>query len=462
MRALLVCSLLAAPLLAQTALPQPTRQTLPNGATVILVRKADVPLISLRAYFRGGNSSEPAELTGISNITAELMRRGTATRNSDQISLELDRLGATLRLGSDRDMTGLSAEFMTRTAEPALAVIEDVLLHPAFPEAEVKKVRAQSIDEARSAKDNPGAAIRLYFEPFFYPAAHPYARSMGGDEAALGRITRPAIEAFYKGQFAGRNLILVAVGDFDPATFGPRLAKLAGAFPAGERSAAPTVAAPKFDSARLLLVDKPDATQTYFRIGMPGIDRRNPDRVALDLINTLFGGRFTSMLNDALRVNAGLTYGANSSVESSRLSGAITLNSYTRTESTVKAIDLALEVLKRLRDKGFDAETLQSGKNYIKGAFPTSNLETSDQLARIFVELEFYGLDRSEYDGYLAKLDSITLDQANAIARKYYVDANLQFCLVGQAAKIGDAVKKYAPKVKLISVKDPGFTAPAF
>ncbi len=462
MRALLVCSLLAAPLVGQISLPQATRQTLPNGATVILVRKADVPLISLRVYFRGGSSAEPAGLAGVAGITTELMQRGTTTRSSDQIALDLDRLGATLRLGAQRDMAGLAAEFMSRTSEPALAVIEDVLLHPTFPEAEVKKVLAQSLDQVRSSKDDPGESLRRYFEPFFYPAAHPYANALGADESSLARMTRASIESFYKRQFAGRNLILVAVGDFDPATFGPRVQKLASAFPAGERMPAPQVAAPKFDSPRLLLVDKPDATQTYFRIGMAGIDRHNPDRVALDLVNTLFGGRFTSMLNDALRVNAGLTYGANSRVESDRLVGSITMNSYTRTDTTVKAIDLALDVLRRLREKGLDAESLASAKNYIKGAFPTTNLETSDQLARIFVELEFFGLDRAEYDGYLKQLDSITLDQANAVARKYYVDSNLQFCLVGQAAKIGDAVKKYAPKMKVVSIHDPGFTAPAF
>ena len=102
----------------------------------------------------------------------------------------------------------------------------------------------------------------------------------------------------------------------------------------------------------MLLIDKPDATQTYFQIGQPGIDNKNPDRTALEIINTLFGGRFTSMLNDALRVNSGLTYGARSKLEQYRLPGAIVISTYTKTDTTVQAIDMALDVLSKLNEKG--------------------------------------------------------------------------------------------------------------
>src|SRR6185436_6136891 len=95
---------------------------------------------------------------------------------------------------------------------------------------------------------------------------------------------------------------------------------------------------------RLLLIDKPDATQTYFWIGQTGLHRTHPDRVPVWLVNTLFGDRFTSMLNDELRVNTGLTYGARSVVEQNRLTGALAITTYTRTDTTTKAIDLALDL----------------------------------------------------------------------------------------------------------------------
>ncbi|MBI4890755.1 MAG: insulinase family protein [Acidobacteria bacterium] len=447
----------ASALSAQVRLPQVEKRTLPNGATVILLRKPDVPLVSIRAVFRGGAEAEPANLNGIAAITSELMRRGTAARSSDQIALELDSLGATLQLASNRQMSTVAAEFMARTSAPALAIFEDVLLHPSFPEAEVKKVLAQSADQLRSVKDNPGMAIGRYFNGFYYPAGHPYRTSGAVTEDSLARMDRTAIEAFYKRAYTGRNLILIAAGDFDPATLGARISAIAAAVPAGSVFSPAKVDAPAHTAARLLLVDKPDATQTYFRIGMPGISRTSPDRVPLMIVNTLFGGRFTSMLNDELRVNSGLTYGAQCILEQDRLTGAIVINSYTRTDSTEKALDLTLATLDRLRTKGIDAAQLASAKAYIKGNFPTDRLETADQLADVLGELEFYGLNKGEIDDLFSRIDAVNLEQANAIARKYYTASALQFCLIGNAAKVAPVVRKYAPTQKTISIKAPGF-----
>ncbi len=447
----------ASALSAQVRLPQVDKRTLPNGATVILLRKPDVPLVSVRAVFRGGAEAEPAGLNGIASITAELMRRGTAARTNEQIALELDSLGATLQLFSNRQMSTVATEFMARTSTQALAIFEDVLLHPSFPEAEVKKVLSQSTDQVRSVKDNPGMAIGRYFNGFYYPAGHPYRSSGAATEDSLAKMDRAAIEAFYKRAYTGRNLILIAAGDFDPATLGARISAIAGAVPAGTEFAPAKAEAPKYTAARLLLVDKPDATQTYFRIGMAGISRTNPDRVPLMIINTLFGGRFTSMLNDELRVNSGLTYGAQCILEEDRLDGGIVINSYTRTDSTEKALDLTLAVLDRLRTKGIDAAQLASAKAYIKGNFPTDRLETADQLASVLGELEFYGLNKGEIDDLFSRIDAVTLEQANAIARKYYTAGALQFCLIGNAAKVAPMVRKYAPTQKTLSIQAPGF-----
>ncbi|WP_321469870.1 pitrilysin family protein [uncultured Paludibaculum sp.] len=461
-RVILASVLLASSLLGQAKLPPYTKQTLPNGATLILLKKPDVPLVSLRAIFRGGVESEPAALSGVAALTAELVRRGTPTRTSEQVSLDLDSIGATLTGGSDRQASYLATEFMARTQDRALEIFSDVLLHPSFPEPEVKKVLAQAADRLRSIKDNPGAAIGRYFEAFYYPASHPYHRSGTVTEGSLAQIGRDQIVAFHKQAYTGKNLILIAAGDFDPAKLGPVLTNLASQLPAGTEFQPAKVTAPKFDSARLLLVDKPDATQTYFEIGMPGIDRTNRDRVPLMVINTLFGGRFTSMLNDALRVNSGLTYGARCVLEQDRHTGAIVISTYTRTDTTGQAIDMSLEVLKKLSEQGIDADQLASAKAYIKGGFPTQRLETADQLASVLGDLELYGLNKGEIDDYFSRIDAITLEEANTIAKKYYRDANLQFCLLGNASKIQDGVKKYAPKLKVVAIKDSGFEAPAF
>ena len=462
---LLLCAV-AAPAHAQITsvkLPAYTKKTLANGATLILLEKPDVPLVSVRALFKGGMEAESADQAGINSLTAELARRGTRTRTAEQFNEQIDALGATLTGGANRQYSYLATEFLSSTEDKALELFADALANPAFPEDEFKKALAQRIDQARSGKDNPSQAIAGYYPSFFFGNGYPYGHPSSGDEATLAKMTRASVMAWHKKMFGARNLILIAAGDLKTDAMAAKLEKIASALPAGEayqwrKQTAP----PQYKSARLLLIDKPDATQTYFRIVSPGIHRTHPDRVPLEIVNTLFGGRFTSMLNDELRVNSGLTYGAGSAVEQDRLTGAIFINTYSQTKTTVAAIDLALAVLKRLREKGIDAEMLQSAKNYIKGGFPTRELETADQVAGILGELEIFDLNKSEVDDYFSRIDAVTLEKANETARKWYTADNLQFLLVGNASAIEAQVKKYAPSMKVVSIKEPGFSAPAF
>lgn len=447
---------------AQVRLPEFTREQLPNGATLILLPRHDVPLVSVRAVFRGGAEIEPAGMNGITAVTVEVMRRGAGKRSAAQVDLDLDFLGASLSSGSNRHSAYFSLEFLSKTAAEALAIFGDILTEPAFPEDEIRKVLAQTADRVRSAKDNPAMAVGPYFNGFFYPPGHPYRHSGVADEISVARINREEIQKHYRRMAAGKNLIFVAAGDFDAKQFAPLARRIAGALPAGDTLPQAAARDPRFERARLLLVDKPDATQTYFRIGMPGIHRRHPDRPALLVANTLFGGRFTSLLNDALRVNAGLTYGANSILELDRLTGAIAINSFTPTATTVKAIDLAVDVLRRFAAQGVSQEQLDSARAYIKGNFPTDRLETSDQLCSILAELEIFGLGRAEIDGFFPQLDALTVETVNAAIRRRFASENLQFCLVGDASAIQKDVARYAGAMKVISIKAEGFAAPDF
>jgi zinc protease len=439
---------------AQVRLPSYSRDTLPNGAVLLMMPRPGVPLVHFRVVIRGGAEAEPSALAGISAVTAALLRRGTATRTADQFSTELEFLGGSFEAVSDNSSTAINAEFLKKDIDRGIELLSDALLHASFPEQETARELARRVDAARAAKDNAQASIGSYTRAAFYGKDHPYGHPAG--EATLARIQRKDITDFYSRIFAPRNMIIALTGDFDAAAARAKIIEAFGRTAAGTTYS--WVTAPALARrGKLVLVDKPDATQTYFQIAQPGIDRKSPDRVKLDIVNTLFGGRFTSMLNDELRVNSGLTYGANSAVERSRLPGAITISTYTKTETTVQAIDLALELLKRLDEKGITAEQLASAKAYVKGIFPTTRLETIDQLANVMTEIELYGLERAEIDEYFAKIDGVTLEEANATARKYYRSEALTMVLVGPAEKIRDAVRKYDANLTVIPITAPGF-----
>ncbi len=451
-----IAALGCAGLFAQVKLPPYTRQVLPNGVVVDLMPRAGVPLVGFRILVTGGAEAEPAHLAGLSAVTAQLLRRGTAKRTADQFSEELDFLGGTFQTPetTQSPATVVSAEFLKKDFDAGLDLVSDALLHPVFPEAEVRKTLAQRIDAAKSAKDNPQFVVGQYFAAYFFGPNHPYGRPP--DELSLARIERKDIVEFHSRNYTGKNLIIIATGDFDPAVAAPKIREAFGGVAPG-KAFQDAKAPADHAGSRLLLVDKPDATQTYFYIGRPGIDRRNPDRVKLMLVNLLFGGRFTSMLNQELRVNTGLTYGAMSLVQQPRLPGAIVVTSYTKTDTTARAIDLALEVWKQLNEKGITADQLASAKAYLKGTFPTQRLETADQVAAVLGDLEEYGLGKGDIDDLFSRIDAVNLEDANAVARKYYKAGDLTFVLVGNASKIRDVVKKYAPKISEVSITKPGF-----
>ena len=454
MKPLIALVLAASSLLADVRLPPYKRQVLPNGIVLDIIPRHDVPLVTLRFVVRGGVESEPPELSGLASVTAEALRRGTTTRSADAFSLQLDELGATFVTAASMDASSLTTEFLAKDFEKGLTLAADALLRPSFPEAEMKKLLAQRIDAVKALKDNPGAAASEYYRSFFFGPQHPYGRP--ADAETLGRIDRKAIADYHKQMYAGRNLIIVVAGDVDPDTAAAAVTKEFGDLPEGSAYQWKQAKLPETKGARVGIVDRPDATETQFRIGTPGISRTDPDRIPLWLVNTLFGGRFTSMLNEALRVNSGLTYGAGSFYDQNHLRGRISISSFTATATTIRAIDMAVDLLSRLAEKGITEQQLTSAKAYLKGTYPPQHLETPDQLADVLADIELFDLNRDEVDDLFARIDAVTVEQANAIARKYYSPGDLTFLLLGKASSFAEGMKKYDAKAVQVPITDPG------
>jgi predicted Zn-dependent peptidase len=437
-------------------LPPSRKVKLANGLTVILMEQHEVPIISFSVLLRAGSVADPKGKEGLSSITAELLRKGTRTRTADQISSELDFIGGTLDFGSAQDFVVGEAEVLKKDVNIGLELFSDVMQQPVFPQAEVTKLLKQRIDELKQQKDQAQLVIGNYFDAFLF-GEHPYARPESGDERSLAAITRADVVKFYESNYGPQTAIIAAVGDFDAAEM-ERL--LTAKFGAWKQRAAPTAVrldnpAP-YRGRKLLLVDKPDSTQTFFLIGNVGVSRTNPDRVGIEVINTVFGGRFTSLLNDALRVSSGLTYGARSGFEENKAPGKFVISTYTQNKTTVQAIDLALEILNRLHQQGLSEEQLKSAKAYLKGQF-APRIETTDRLADLLVELEFYGLDDSEISHYFARIDALTLADTRRLIREYFPKENLVFVLIGKADEIRESVRKYVPQIEVKQISQAGF-----
>lgn len=445
----------AQPAASSLSMPPSKKVVLRNGLTLLLMEQHEVPVISISAAIKAGSIADPAGKEGVAAVTAALLRRGTKTRTADRFAEELDFIGATLGAGTNADATTVSAEFMKKDAAKGLDLLADALLRPAFAAEEVAKQVKQRVDGVKAAKDRAAGVIGTYFNAFLY-GSHPYGRPTGGTETSLAAITAGDVQAFYDTHYGPGSTIIAVVGDFAVAEMEKQLSGLFGTWPT--RPAA-VVALPEpavQAGRRLLLVDKPDSTQTYFRFGHLGITRTNPDRVVVEIVNTLFGGRFTSRLNTELRIKTGLTYGAGSSFAELKVRGPFAINSYTRNASTVQAIDLAIDALTQLHDKGITDEELKSAQAYLKGQFPPE-IETGNQLAARLAEQAFYGVDEREVNSYYAKIDATTMADVTRVIKQYFPLDHLTFVLIGKASEIEGAVKKYAPAIERKAIGAPGF-----
>ncbi len=431
------------------SLPDYERVELDNGAVLLLAERHDVPLVGLQAIVRGGAVADPEGLNGLASLLAGVMQKGAGRRDAAEFAEAVAAVGGDLSVAAGLESITVRADFLARDAELMLELVADLLQRPVLDEEELVKLRDRSINLIKAAKGgNPGRLLPAYGNAFLF-GAHPYGNPISGSETTLAAITHEDLLEFYASHVGGDRLIIAVVGDFNIEAMQSRLAAAFGGWREATAELPALEDAARQSGRRVLLVDKPGATQTYFWIANTGVSIHYPGRAELNLVNTLFGGRITSMLAEEMRVKAGLTYSARSTLSRYSGPGSVVISSFTETATTAEAIDMAIDILGRLHDSGVDEAMLASARNYIMGQFPP-RLETAFQLAGQLAMLEAYGLDREYIDGYGDALAAVTEASAGGVIGEVYPDAeNLVFILVGDAAKVRDAAQQYGPVTEL-------------
>jgi zinc protease len=344
---------------------------------------------------------------------------------------------------ASKEFAGLSAAFAAKDHEAVLKLIKENLLTPAFDAKEFEKEKKLLLAQLEQDKESPRNVIGDYFDQAVY-GAHVYANPAGGRNSTVTKLTLPEAMAFYKRYYMPNGAALAIAGHFETAGMREKLSTLFGACPRGTAVAGNLIIPGAVTTARVMLVNKDDAAETTFMIGGPGVPRNNPDYVAMEVVNTIFGGCFTSWLNDELRVNTGLTYGARSGFNRLKAGGTFAISTFTATKNTEAAIDKALEVLSRLHTAGIDEKTQTSVKNYVKGGFPP-RYQTAGQLANLLTQMFWYGFDESFINNFQASVYELTVAKAKEITARYFPKDNVQFVLVGKSEAIKKIAAKYGP-----------------
>lgn len=437
---------LASPAVAADAirLPPATRYTLSNGLRVILLPVPGLPLVDFRLVLDAGSGLDPQGKEGLAGLTSDLLTQGTATRSATAIAEEAEFVGGTLSAAGGLEQTVVQAEFLSADFDRGLDLLADVTLRPKFAADEFDRAKARALGRIESDKDDPSTVAAQAFARAFYGAEHPFGHPSGGTAAGVGALTRADVVSFHERTYRPNRAWLVVVGGLDAGRAKSAIAKKFGAWKAGEAPGAPAGPPPAPQGARVVLVSKPDATQTQVRIGAPGLARNHPDRFPLLVANTILGGGFTSRLVSEIRVKRGLSYSISSRFEGQRATGVFVVNTFTKNETTRETIDVTLEELRKFRDQGPTPEEIQKAKNYLKGQFPLS-IEAPDDLAQILSDVAFFGLPVDYVEGYWRRVDAVTPEDIQRVTRQYLPERGFLFVAVSNPDQVKSKLEDLGP-----------------
>ena len=432
------------------------RVQLGNGAVVLLMERHDVPLIAFSAVLRGGAITDPDDSSGLASLLAGLLQKGAGERDAVQFAETVASVGGQIETSASTESIGVSGSFLARDQQLMVELLADVLQRPRLELEQFDTLRARQIEFIRAAKESDLEALTpIYGEASLF-GTHPYGRPVDGGEASLAALKHGDLQRYYQEQVGADRLILAVAGDFKSSQLKQRISR---AFSGWRKASAPLPTVQKAQpvtTRRVLLVDAPASVQSYFWLGNVAVAKSDPRRAALDVTNTLFGGRFTSMLNSELRIRTGLSYSASSHFDRLVQPGHWAVSSFTQTDTTIQALDLALATLDKLHESGLESALLESGKSYVQGQYPLA-LETSGQWASQLATLEFYGLDRRYIDDYSAALAGVTGADAKRVVGEVFPSSTaLAIVVVGNASAIREGLRKYGPVTEM-KLADPTF-----
>jgi zinc protease len=422
--------------------PKRTKARIANGLEVVLAESHSIPKFHGDLFFRSGNAAVADRAPGLAEMTATVVRTGTAKRVSRQIEEDLRRIGADLSSSAGADTSAISFAGLSEFAEPLLGLVNELAREAAFPETEFERERRQKLEEVKLERTQPGflASERLRKVLF---GAHPYAQ-VSPSEEQVAAYKREDLRKVYHDFYTPENALLVLVGDFDSQAMLKNVEKVFGAWTGKKPESKPAAAPAHPRGRRVYLVHVPGAVQTQIVAGCHAITRKHPDWVKLGLTNSLYGGAFNSRLVMNIREDKGYTYSPRSGVSPLRQHGYFSVSAAVRNDVVAASLTEIFYEMDKLRSLPVPEPELADAQNYLSGVFSTG-LATQDGLLSQLSTVTLNELPDDYLETYRAKVRALKPEDLLATARKYLDSANMQIVVVGdrtqiesQAALFGD------------------------
>jgi zinc protease len=411
---------------------------LANGMQVVLVSQNEQPAISVRMIVRAGAAHDPRGKHGLAMMTATLLDQGAGARSAEQIADTIDFIGGVLGTGAGTDLSFVNAIVMKDSYDTALDLISDVVQRPTFAPEEIERQRSQALSALKVAADDPESVAERVIDRLIY-GFHPYGMPGAGTVESLTGLARADFVDFHKKYFVPNNALIAVVGDIGAAEAMAGLEKHFGAWKPADIPAPPITDAPDA-TRRVIVIDKKGSVQTEIRVGHIAIPRKHNDYEAIDQAIKILGGEGANRLQQVLRSQKQLTYGASADLNTYKWAGAVIAETDTQTANTAEALRVVVDEFTRLQRERVNDGELEGAQDYMVGHFPLT-IEVPDAIATQVLNQLFYELPVEDLPRYRERILRVTPDEIQRVARWFIRPAQLSVVLVGDADKFVNDLK---------------------
>lgn len=436
-------------------IPKPYEKTLKNGLRVVVIEDHDVPLVSAQVLVKNGGEIDPPQLSGLADMTASLLTKGTKTRSAPQIAEQIEALGGAIDSGAGWDASRASINIMSSRIEPALTILADITRNPDFNYEEIERLRQQYLDNLSVTLRQPGVVAALVAARVVFGDAA-YGHPLSGTPEALTRIKREDIVGLHSQFYRPDNAVLLIGGNIKAADAFKLAERIFGGWekpstPLAARGTVGKMISPD-DKQRVVVVDMPEAGQAAVVLARPGISRTDPDFFRGIVANAVLTG-YSGRLNQEIRIKRGLSYGASSRLDARRDAGPFIASAQTKNPSGAEVAALIVNELGRLSNELVAATELVPRKAVLTGGFGRA-LETTEGLLGQMASLSLYGLSLSEINNFVSNVQSVTPAEIQKFASGRISVKNANVIIVGSANEFLEPLRKQFSNVEVIPLAE--------
>ena len=431
------------------------RRVLPNGMILYLAEDRSLPLLDAHVVFRAGSLYEPAARPGVAQLTASQLRNGGTTRLPySALDEELEVMGASIEPAISAETISLRASSLAKDADRALSLLAEMIRSPAFAAEPLQTSKGRVIEDLRRLPDSPPRLLAREFTRTMYTGAHPLGRPLTPAQAAA--IQREDLQAYHRHFFHPNNAMLAVVGDFRQEEMAAKIQALFADWPAADPLDLPALprVEPRFE--RGVYIVPRSLSQASLALGHFGIDRFNPDRYAIELMDFILGGSgFTSRIMERVRTEEGLAYSvATTFPTTSRDVSLFRATMQTKNENVPRAVAAILEEMERIQRDPVTPEELARAREAIINSFVFRFSSRFGTVVQLLMQ-EFDGYPPDYLDTLLDRYRAVTVADIQQAARRYLHPGTTTIFVVGDAPKFEPAMRAFGP-VHMIPVETPG------